>query len=93
MCSAQDVTPSGLVFEHSFPWVGCGGSALVAGPPSSWGVPYKSVGVRSELAPWWHLFCLPQAFSEYQIQQMTANFVDQFGFSDEEFADQEDNVK
>uniref|UniRef100_A0A8B9PRY9 Protein phosphatase 6 regulatory subunit 2 n=1 Tax=Apteryx owenii TaxID=8824 RepID=A0A8B9PRY9_APTOW len=25
------------------------------------------------------------AFSEYQIQQMTANFVDQFGFNDEEF--------
>ncbi|KAM4882011.1 serine/threonine-protein phosphatase 6 regulatory subunit 2 isoform 3-T8 [Thomomys bottae] len=32
------------------------------------------------------------AFSEYQIQQMTANFVDQFGFSDEEFADQDDNI-
>uniref|UniRef100_A0A8C0BZA9 Protein phosphatase 6 regulatory subunit 2 n=1 Tax=Buteo japonicus TaxID=224669 RepID=A0A8C0BZA9_9AVES len=28
---------------------------------------------------------LQQAFSEYQIQQMTANFVDQFGFNDEEF--------
>uniref|UniRef100_A0A8C9TXW5 Protein phosphatase 6 regulatory subunit 2 n=1 Tax=Scleropages formosus TaxID=113540 RepID=A0A8C9TXW5_SCLFO len=26
------------------------------------------------------------AFSDYQIQQMTANFVDQFGFNDEEFA-------
>uniref|UniRef100_A0A8C4ILI8 Protein phosphatase 6 regulatory subunit 2 n=1 Tax=Dicentrarchus labrax TaxID=13489 RepID=A0A8C4ILI8_DICLA len=25
------------------------------------------------------------AFSDYQIQQMTANFVDQFGFNDEEF--------
>ncbi|KAM4882015.1 serine/threonine-protein phosphatase 6 regulatory subunit 2 isoform 7-T12 [Thomomys bottae] len=35
---------------------------------------------------------LQQAFSEYQIQQMTANFVDQFGFSDEEFADQDDNI-
>ncbi|NXM69004.1 PP6R2 phosphatase, partial [Serilophus lunatus] len=35
---------------------------------------------------------LQQAFSEYQIQQMTANFVDQFGFNDEEFADQEDNI-
>lgn len=34
-----------------------------------------------------------QAFSEYQIQQMTANFVDQFGFNDEEFADQDDNIK
>ncbi|XP_064139344.1 serine/threonine-protein phosphatase 6 regulatory subunit 2 isoform X12 [Loxodonta africana] len=32
------------------------------------------------------------AFSEYQIQQMTASFVDQFGFNDEEFADQDDNI-
>ncbi|KAM5287872.1 serine/threonine-protein phosphatase 6 regulatory subunit 2 [Ctenodactylus gundi] len=35
---------------------------------------------------------LQQAFSEYQIQQMTATFVDQFGFNDEEFADQDDNI-
>ncbi|XP_023365232.1 serine/threonine-protein phosphatase 6 regulatory subunit 2 isoform X3 [Otolemur garnettii] len=35
---------------------------------------------------------LQQSFSEYQIQQMTANFVDQFGFNDEEFADQDDNM-
>lgn len=35
----------------------------------------------------------PQAFSEYQVQQMTATFVDQFGFNDEEFADQDDSVK
>ncbi|XP_063099758.1 serine/threonine-protein phosphatase 6 regulatory subunit 2 isoform X4 [Cavia porcellus] len=34
---------------------------------------------------------LQQAFSEYQIQQMTAHFVDQFGFNDE-FADQDDSV-
>lgn len=38
-------------------------------------------------------FLSSQAFSEYQIQQMTANFVDQFGFNDEEFADQDDNIK
>ncbi|XP_063164901.1 serine/threonine-protein phosphatase 6 regulatory subunit 2 isoform X1 [Candoia aspera] len=35
---------------------------------------------------------LQQAFSEYQVQQMTAIFMDQFGFNDEEFADQEDNI-
>ncbi|XP_021114379.1 serine/threonine-protein phosphatase 6 regulatory subunit 2 isoform X4 [Heterocephalus glaber] len=35
---------------------------------------------------------LQQAFSEYQIQQMTAHFVDQFGFNDEEFADQDDSI-
>ncbi|KAM9807584.1 serine/threonine-protein phosphatase 6 regulatory subunit 2 [Neosynchiropus ocellatus] len=33
-----------------------------------------------------------QAFSDYQIQQMTANFVDQFGFNDEDFADHEDRI-
>eukprot|EP00079_Xenopus_tropicalis_P023268 XP_012815520.1 PREDICTED: serine/threonine-protein phosphatase 6 regulatory subunit 2 isoform X4 [Xenopus tropicalis] len=33
-----------------------------------------------------------QAFSDYQIQQMTANFVDQFGFNDEEFAEQDDHI-
>nr|XP_036862538.1 serine/threonine-protein phosphatase 6 regulatory subunit 2 isoform X2 [Manis javanica] len=35
---------------------------------------------------------LQQAFSEYQVQQMTATFVDQFGFNDEEFAEQDDSV-
>uniref|UniRef100_A0A2I3NCV9 Protein phosphatase 6 regulatory subunit 2 n=1 Tax=Papio anubis TaxID=9555 RepID=A0A2I3NCV9_PAPAN len=35
---------------------------------------------------------LQQAFSDYQIQQMAASFVDQFGFNDEEFADQDDNI-
>lgn len=36
---------------------------------------------------------LPQAFSDYQIQQMTANFVDQFGFNDEEFSEHDENIK
>uniref|UniRef100_A0A672IK42 Protein phosphatase 6, regulatory subunit 2b n=1 Tax=Salarias fasciatus TaxID=181472 RepID=A0A672IK42_SALFA len=35
---------------------------------------------------------IQQAFSDYQIQQMTANFVDQFGFNDEEFTDHDDTV-
>ncbi|XP_039617467.1 serine/threonine-protein phosphatase 6 regulatory subunit 2a isoform X3 [Polypterus senegalus] len=35
---------------------------------------------------------LQQAFSDYQIQQMTASFVDQFGFNDEEFAEQDDSI-
>uniref|UniRef100_G3PHF1 Protein phosphatase 6, regulatory subunit 2b n=1 Tax=Gasterosteus aculeatus aculeatus TaxID=481459 RepID=G3PHF1_GASAC len=35
---------------------------------------------------------LQQVFSDYQIQQMTANFVDQFGFNDEEFTDHDDTV-
>ncbi|KAL0968353.1 hypothetical protein UPYG_G00265760 [Umbra pygmaea] len=35
---------------------------------------------------------LQQTFSDYQIQQMTANFVDQFGFNDDEFSDHSDNI-
>uniref|UniRef100_A0A8C6VQ28 Protein phosphatase 6 regulatory subunit 2 n=1 Tax=Nothobranchius furzeri TaxID=105023 RepID=A0A8C6VQ28_NOTFU len=35
---------------------------------------------------------LQLAFSDYQIQQMTANFVDQFGFNDEEFTDHDDSI-
>ncbi|XP_061630228.1 serine/threonine-protein phosphatase 6 regulatory subunit 2 isoform X1 [Phyllopteryx taeniolatus] len=35
---------------------------------------------------------LQQAFSDYQIQQMTANFVDQFGFNDDEFTDHDDSI-
>lgn len=35
---------------------------------------------------------LQQAFSDYQIQQMTADFVDQFGFNDEEFSDHDDSI-
>lgn len=34
-----------------------------------------------------------QAFSDYQIQQMTASFVDQFGFNDEEFSEHDENIK
>ncbi|XP_033888024.3 serine/threonine-protein phosphatase 6 regulatory subunit 2a isoform X2 [Acipenser ruthenus] len=43
-------------------------------------------------SPFHNEISLQQAFSDYQIQQMTANFVDQFGFNDEEFAEQTDNV-
>uniref|UniRef100_A0A669BFE3 Protein phosphatase 6, regulatory subunit 2a n=1 Tax=Oreochromis niloticus TaxID=8128 RepID=A0A669BFE3_ORENI len=35
---------------------------------------------------------LQQAFSDYQIQQMTASFVDQFGFNDEEFSEHDENI-
>ncbi|XP_060779146.1 serine/threonine-protein phosphatase 6 regulatory subunit 2 isoform X2 [Neoarius graeffei] len=31
-------------------------------------------------------------FSDYQIQQMTANFVDQFGFNDDEFGEHNDGI-
>lgn len=40
------------------------------------------------IGPW-----LCQAFSDYQMQQMTSNFIEQFGFNDEEFADQDDVVE
>ncbi|XP_061101119.1 serine/threonine-protein phosphatase 6 regulatory subunit 3-like isoform X3 [Conger conger] len=35
---------------------------------------------------------LQQAFSDYQMQQMTSNFIEQFGFNDEEFTNQDDVV-
>ncbi|MED6256767.1 Serine/threonine-protein phosphatase 6 regulatory subunit 2, partial [Ataeniobius toweri] len=35
---------------------------------------------------------LQQTFSDYQIQQMTANFVEQFGFHDEEFNEHDENI-
>ncbi|KAI7791666.1 serine/threonine-protein phosphatase 6 regulatory subunit 2a [Triplophysa rosa] len=35
---------------------------------------------------------IQQAFSDYQIQQMTAKFVDQFGFNDEEFSEHDENI-
>ncbi|XP_051976434.1 serine/threonine-protein phosphatase 6 regulatory subunit 2-like isoform X2 [Xyrauchen texanus] len=35
---------------------------------------------------------IQQAFSDYQIQQMTANFIDQFGFNDEEFSEHDENI-
>ncbi|KAJ3612401.1 hypothetical protein NHX12_020677 [Muraenolepis orangiensis] len=35
---------------------------------------------------------LQQAFCDYQIQQITANFVDQFGFNDEEFSEHDENI-
>uniref|UniRef100_A0A8C8I8H3 Protein phosphatase 6, regulatory subunit 2b n=1 Tax=Oncorhynchus tshawytscha TaxID=74940 RepID=A0A8C8I8H3_ONCTS len=35
---------------------------------------------------------LQQTFSDYQIQQITANFVDQFGFNDDEFSEHGDNI-
>ncbi|KAM4711653.1 serine/threonine-protein phosphatase 6 regulatory subunit 2a [Anableps anableps] len=35
---------------------------------------------------------LQQTFSDYQIQQMTANFTDQFGFHDEEFSEHDENI-
>uniref|UniRef100_A0A8D0B9T6 Protein phosphatase 6 regulatory subunit 1 n=1 Tax=Salvator merianae TaxID=96440 RepID=A0A8D0B9T6_SALMN len=35
---------------------------------------------------------LQQAFVDYQLQQMTSVFIDHFGFNDEEFGEQEENV-
>lgn len=36
---------------------------------------------------------IQQAFSDYQLQQMTSNFIDQFGFNDEEFAEQDEKIE
>ncbi|ESO89290.1 hypothetical protein LOTGIDRAFT_106669 [Lottia gigantea] len=35
---------------------------------------------------------MQQAFSDYQLQQMTSTFIDQFGFNEDEFAEQEDRI-
>ncbi|XP_074872293.1 serine/threonine-protein phosphatase 6 regulatory subunit 1 isoform X3 [Carettochelys insculpta] len=35
---------------------------------------------------------LQQAFVDYQLQQVTSAFIDHFGFNDEEFGEQEENV-
>ncbi|KAL5010453.1 hypothetical protein ScPMuIL_012758 [Solemya velum] len=35
---------------------------------------------------------MQQAFSDYQLQQMTSNFIDTFGFNEEEFAEQEEKI-
>lgn len=34
-----------------------------------------------------------QVFSDYQIQQMTANFVDQFGLNDDEFGEHDGSIR
>lgn len=38
-------------------------------------------------------FSIFQAFSEHQLQQMTSNFIDTFGFNDEEFVEQDDKIE
>ncbi|XP_026142875.1 serine/threonine-protein phosphatase 6 regulatory subunit 2 isoform X1 [Carassius auratus] len=38
------------------------------------------------------IFLLTQVFTDYQIQQMTANFVDQFGLNDDEFGDHDGRI-
>ncbi|XP_052810204.1 serine/threonine-protein phosphatase 6 regulatory subunit 3-like isoform X3 [Mya arenaria] len=35
---------------------------------------------------------MQQAFSDYQLQQMTSNFIDQFGFNEEEFGEHEEKT-
>ena len=38
--------------------------------------------------------CLPrQAFSDYQMQQLTSNFIDQFGLNDEEFGEPNSRIE
>ncbi len=39
------------------------------------------------------ILLLTQVFSDYQIQQMTANFVDQFGLNDDEFGDHDGSIR
>ncbi|XP_050991376.1 serine/threonine-protein phosphatase 6 regulatory subunit 2 isoform X1 [Labeo rohita] len=39
-----------------------------------------------------NILLLTQVFSDYQIQQMTANFVDQFGLNDDEFGEHDSSI-
>lgn len=39
-----------------------------------------------------HVFVAMQAFVEYQQQKMTTDFVEQFGFNEDEFAEQEECI-
>ncbi len=39
------------------------------------------------------ILLLTQVFSDYQIQQMTANFGDQFGLNDDEFGDHDGSIR
>ena len=34
-----------------------------------------------------------QAYSDYQLQPMTSNFIDQFGYKEDEFTEQEGRVE
>uniref|UniRef100_A0A8C1M8I2 Protein phosphatase 6, regulatory subunit 2b n=1 Tax=Cyprinus carpio TaxID=7962 RepID=A0A8C1M8I2_CYPCA len=38
------------------------------------------------------IFLLTQVFSDYQIQEMSANFVDQFGLNDDEFGEHDSSI-
>lgn len=62
---------------------------LVNGVPSGSSdlesVEFRDISFTQETA-------LQQAFSDYQMQQMTSNFDDQFGFNDDEFVDTEENL-
>lgn len=43
--------------------------------------------------PWIPAWFIHQAFSDYQLQQMTSNFIDQFGFNEEEFGEHEEKTE
>ncbi|XP_070383086.1 serine/threonine-protein phosphatase 6 regulatory subunit 3 isoform X4 [Dermacentor albipictus] len=45
----------------------------------------RDVGFHQEAA-------LQQAFSDYQMEQVTSNFVEQFGFNDDEFVEADENL-
>jgi hypothetical protein len=39
------------------------------------------------------ILCFLQMFSDYQMQQMSENFIDTFGFNDDEFTESEEQVR
>ena len=62
-------------------------SYLMTAPPTVASLPATALHVCLCLVPF------HQAFSDYQLQQMTSNFIDQFGFNEDEFAEQDERVE
>ncbi|MCJ8733661.1 hypothetical protein PDJAM_G00226170 [Pangasius djambal] len=64
---------------------------LINGLPGDYGARWQKF-VDETLAETNKKNAVDLVFSDYQIQQMTANFVDQFGFNDDEFGEHDDGI-
>lgn len=62
-----------------------GGMPNVSGTEDDECIDLREVGFHQEAA-------LQQAFSDYQMEQVTSNFVEQFGFNDDEFVEADENL-
>ena len=72
-----------IKYSYQWYWLGLASQS----PPLPW--------LMTKL--WWfcsdfYRLCL-QRFSDYQMQEMSENFIDSFGFQDDEFTESEENVR